>query len=133
MPEQRDLSERGTELLDITDKIFCERSGLRLPDHTEIMWRWGESKARRNSEQKIQEEARYVLNAPRWRIPESLTTKNLLGNGRTRCFRKRKTSGDSRHTRQENGRRMKREFQKREYRLGIKKSDNPDVLVWKGF
>ncbi|UWP58949.1 PolC-type DNA polymerase III [Ruminococcus gauvreauii] len=133
MPDNVISKERGTELLDILDKIFCERSGLRLqiiPDYVEV----GESKARRNSEQKIQEEARYVLERsalahtgkPDHEEPAQETAEPGASG-------KEKTSGDSRHTRQENGRRMKREFQKREYRPGIKKSDNPDVLYGKDF
>ncbi len=77
MPDNVISKERGTELLDILDKIFCERSGLRLqiiPDYVEV----GRARRAGTASRRYRKRPVMYWNAPRWRIPESLTTKNLL-------------------------------------------------------
>lgn len=52
--------DKTEELVGILEKIFCERCGMDFKVHIEYC-QAGESKARRKSELKIQEEARHVL------------------------------------------------------------------------
>ncbi len=127
LPDTVISREKGEELERILDKVFCERCHFTLQifvEYTEAR----ESKARINSEQKIQEEALHVQEAAGAAREQEAKAEESQKEEKKKTPSKATESG-----RQTPGQKMKKAFKGREFRPGIRKSSNPDVIYGKDF
>ena len=112
---------KGDELVHILDKVFCERCHFRLKVELSYV-EAKESKARKISEEKIQEEARHVLE------------RAALSGEKKEEVPEEKVS--QKPEKKEKGRSLQRgndHFQKKEFRAALRKSDHPDVIYGRDF
>ena len=128
LPDTVISRERGEELERILDKVFCERCHFALQISVEYV-QAKESRARINSEQKIQEEARHLqetADAAR----EQAAMEEVKGS--TKETKEKQASGKTR----ENGKKQQtqnKSFRGRQSRPGIRRSANPDVIYGRDF
>ena len=133
------------ELISYIEKIFCERCAFSLivePEYEEA----GESKIRKNSEIRIMQEAAHVIEQSSFghvkdeaeegtesEANQPDTTKEEKKESKKESKKENKKEKQTESKTKKENTKEKRFTQNSEYRRGVKRSDNPDVIYGRDF